>query len=125
MILIDTSIWIDHFNKGPDERIERLLVGESVLIHSFVFGEIAMGSLKNRRQRLIFLGDLHHIPTATELEVRTLVENEGLHGSGLSYIDAHLLTAARAAPERDQVRIWTRDNTLYEHAERLDVAYAA
>jgi predicted nucleic acid-binding protein len=123
MILVDTSIWIDHINKGFDEHLSFLLEGESVVMHDFVIGEIAMGSLKNRHAQLAILDDLHKIPTATDEEVRLLVESARLHGSGLSYIDAHLLTAARASADREPIRIWTRDGGLNEFASKLGVIY--
>ena len=124
MILVDTSIWIDHINRGSDEHLGFLLDGESVLMHDFVIGEIAMGSLKNRREQLAFFRDLHRIPTATDHEVRTLVENAKLHGTGLTYVDAHLLTASRASADREPVRLWTRDKRLHDQAEALGVAYS-
>ena len=123
MILVDTSIWIDHINKGFNEHLAYLLEGESVVMHDFVIGEIAMGSLRKRRAQLAILDDLHKIPTAADEEVRLLVESTPLHGTGLSYIDAHLLTAARASADREPVRIWTRDGGLNEHASKLGIAY--
>ena len=123
MILVDTSIWIDHINNGPNGHLNDLLAGESVVVHPFVFGEIAMGSLKSRQAQLTFLGDLHTIRIAEELEVRSLVENEKLHGTGLSYVDAHLLTAVIAEPAGSLARLWTKDGRLREQAERLGVAY--
>lgn len=123
MILVDTSIWIDHINKGFNDHLGFLLEGESVVMHDFVIGEIAMGSLKDRRAQLAILRDLHKIPTAADEEVRLLVESARLHGTGLSYIDAHLLTAARASADAEPVRIWTRDGGLNEHASALGIAY--
>lgn len=124
MILVDTSIWIDHINRGFNEHLSYLLDGESVVMHEFVVGEIAMGSLKNRRAQLAFLNDLHKIATASDIEVRSLVEGAGLYGTRLGYIDAHLLTAARASADFEPVRIWTRDDRLHEHAARLKISYA-
>jgi predicted nucleic acid-binding protein len=123
MILADTSIWIDHINRGRNEELLYLLDGQSVVMHDFVIGEIAMGSLKNRRAQLAFLRDLHRIPTASEPEVSLLIETANLHGTGLGYVDAHLLTAARAA-EDGEIRVWTRDKRLNAQAERLEVAYS-
>ena len=123
MILVDTSIWIDHINRGSDDHLDFLLAGESVVMHDFVIGEIAMGSLKNRRAQLAMLGDLHRIPTASDHEVRTLVESAELHGTGLSYVDAHLLAAALAHSDTERVRIWTGDNGLLDQAERFAIAY--
>jgi predicted nucleic acid-binding protein len=123
MILVDTSIWIDHVNHGLHEHLDYLLAGESVLTHVFIIGEIAMGSLKQRTARLAMLEDLHRIPTASDFEVRTLVESAGLHGTGLSYLDAHLLAASIAHADVEPVRIWTRDGRLHSQAEQFGIAY--
>ena len=123
MILVDTSIWIDFIRHGSDEQLDYLLVGESVVMHDFVFGEIAMGSPKDRKSRLAMLASLHRIPTASHGEVMTLVESAKLFGLGLSYIDVHLLAAARASADFEPVRIWTGDKELARQAERLGVAY--
>src|SRR2546428_11179211 len=60
MILVDTSVWIDHFRKGSSLLAE-LLSEASVLIHPFVIGELACGNLKNRTR---ILGDLQALPSA-------------------------------------------------------------
>ena len=124
MILVDTSIWIDFIRYGIDEHLDHLLVGESVVMHDFVFGEIAMGSPKDRKPRLAMLASLHRIPTARHDEVMTLVESAKLFSLGLTFIDVHLLAAARASSDSEPVRIWTRDKNLHAQAARLGVAYA-
>ena len=125
MILVDTSIWIDFIRYGTAGPLKSLLAGESVVMHDFVFGEIAMGSPKDRTPRLAMLCDIHHIPTASHDEVMTLVESAKLYGLGLTYIDLHLLAAARASTDHEPVRLWTRDVELDKQAARLGVAYAA
>lgn len=124
MILVDTSVWIDFLRRGYDEHLEYLLAGESVAMHDFVIGEIAMGSLKNRDARMTMLGDLHRIPTASDYEVLTLVESAKLFSLGLTYIDAHLLAASVASRDHAPLRLWTGDNELRAQAERFGVAYA-
>lgn len=124
MILVDTSIWIDFIRRGTDEHLEYLLAGESVVMHDFVFGEIAMGSPKDRKARLAMLSDLHRIPTASHVEVMTFLESARLFGLGLTYIDLHLLTTARASGDTDPVRLWTSDQQLKRQAARLGVAYS-
>ena len=120
MILVDTSIWIDHINKGGLAHLDYLLAGESVLTHPLVIGEIAMGSLKNRKAQLALQGDLHQITAASDLEVMTLVETAKLHGSGLSYIDAHLLAAVTLD---GLARLWTRDKRLRTLVNSLELMY--
>ena len=123
MILVDTSIWIDHIRTGGDNRLDYLLDGESVLMHDYVFGEIAMGSPKNRKAMLALLRSLHRIPTATHFEVMTFVESAKLFGLGLTYVDVHLLAAAHASADVEPVKLWTRDAELLKQAGRFGVAY--
>lgn len=123
MILVDTSIWIDHMNKGGVDHLDYLLEGESVLTHPFLIGEIAMGSLRNRSAQLAMLSDLHMITVASDLEVRTLVESANLHGTGLSYVDAHLLTAAIAYRDFEPARIWTLDKELSARSQKFGIEY--
>ena len=123
MILVDTSIWVDYIRAGADDRLDYLLDGESVVMHDFVFGEIAMGSPKNRKSLLAMLGSLHRIPTASHFEVMTFVESAKLLGLGLTYIDVHLLTAAQASADLAPVRLWTRDTELLRQAGRFGLAY--
>lgn len=123
MILVDTSIWIDFIRKGTDDRLGYLLSGESVVMHDFVFAEIAMGSPKNRKEVLVLLGSLHRIQTASHREVMTFVEGARLYGLGLTYVDVHLLAAAHASADLEPVKLWTRDAELLRQAGRFAVAY--
>ena len=123
MILVDTSIWIDHFNKGGYSDLYTLLAGESVLTHEYVIGEIVMGSLKKRRATVTMLNQLPKVTSASNNEVLTLIEAIPLHGSGLTFIDGHLLAAARASPAERSIRLWTRDKRLQEQAQLLGIDY--
>lgn len=114
MTLVDTSVWIDHL-RGGDEELSALLDEGMVLVHPFVLGEIACGSL---RQRDIVLGHLRHLPEAplaTELEVHHLLERHRLEGRGIGWIDLHLLASARLAA----VPLITRDRALREVAQAV------
>lgn len=119
MILVDTSVWVDHFRR-TDAVLARLLEMGEVLGHPCVIGELALGSL---RDRSTVLGLLHQLPqavTATHEEVLHLVQAERLDGLGIGYVDAHLLAAARLTPE---CALWTRDRRLAAVADRLQVAH--
>ena len=114
MTLVDTSVWIDHLRRG-DERLGALLDEGMVLIHPFVLGEIASGSLA---QRDVVLGHLRYLPEAplaTEPEVHHLLERHRLAGRGLGWIDLHLLASARLAA----VPLLTRDRALDEAARAV------
>ena len=108
MILVDTSIWIDHLRQR-DERLSNLLNQGQVLAHPFVIGELALGRLQNRAAILGALQDLPQAPVAMEGEVLRFIEQNALYGMGIGYIDAHLLAAVRLAPG---TALWTRDKRL-------------
>ncbi|MFZ2973540.1 MAG: type II toxin-antitoxin system VapC family toxin [Ferribacterium limneticum] len=115
MILVDTSIWIDHLRQR-DERLSKLLNQGQVLAHPFVIGELALGSLQNRTAILGALQDLPQAPVATEGEVLSFIEQNALYGIGIGYIDAHLLAAVRLSPG---ATLWTRDKRLLAAATSL------
>lgn len=117
MILVDTSVWIDHIN-ASDPLLVSLLAEERVLAHSFVIGEISLGSLRNREVVLGALLDLPRAPIATPEETFYLIEREGLFNRGIGYIDTSLLASARLQPG---VTIWTRDKRLKKVADELNL----
>lgn len=121
MILIDASVWIDHLRRAIAE-ITALIERTEAVTHPFVIGELAMGSLPDRRETLRFLSDLPGIAPASHAEVMALVEWQRLFGTGIGLVDAHLLASVRAVPG---ALLWTRDRRLRTQAERLGVAYAA
>jgi len=117
MILVDTSVWIDHIS-ASDPLLVSLLAEERVLVHSFVIGEISLGSLRNRDVVLGALLDLPRASTATPEETFYLIEREGLFNRGIGYVDISLLASARLHPG---VTIWTRDKRLKNVADELDL----
>ena len=118
MILVDTSIWIDHLHRS-DAALSVLLNEAQVCTHPMIIGELALGSLGNRKAILALLSDLPSTTQATHAEVLTFVELHALYGIGLSVVDAHLLAALRLS-SRD--RLWTRDRRLRIAADKLGVA---
>jgi predicted nucleic acid-binding protein len=118
MILVDTSIWIDHLHRS-EAALSALLNASQVCTHSMIIGELALGSLRDRRTVLRLLSDLPSTPSATHAEVLSLVEAHALYGIGLSLVDARLLAALRLSPA-DQ--LWTRDNRLRLAADKLGVS---
>ena len=118
MILADTSIWIDHLNRG-DAYLARWLEAGIILAHPHVIGELALGNL---RQRTLVMGALRNLPqaiTATDDEVLDFIERQDLAGRGIGYVDAHLLAAVRLTPG---ARLWSRDRRLSEVALELNLA---
>ena len=118
MILVDSSVWIDHLHRN-NEILSGLLDREEVVIHPFVIGELAIGNLRSRAAVLRVLQRLDRVTVAHDDEVLRFIERERLFGLGLGYVDAHLLTSARLTPE---TRLWSRDRRLAAAAERLSLA---
>ena len=118
MILVDSSVWIDHLRREEPE-LSSLLGAQQVLTHPFIIGEIALGSL---RQRTLIVSDLRNLPAAVEAgddEVLALIEGRSLHGRGIGYIDVHLLAATLLTPG---TKLWTRDRRLRDAAQDLGLA---
>ncbi len=119
MILIDTSVWIDHLRTG-DERLIDLLDSSQVLTHPFVIGELACGNLRKHDEVLRLLSDLPQAPVASQEEGLHFIERTKLMGQGIGYIDAHLLASTALA---DTALIWTRDKRLQKIARKLKLAF--
>lgn len=107
MVLVDTSVWIDHLRRG-NVGLEQPLQEGKVLCHPFIIGELACGNLKNRANILSLLHTLPLVRTAGDDEVLRFIEQHRLMGQGLGYIDAHLLASCHLS----HVPIWTHDNRL-------------
>lgn len=121
MLLVDTSIWIDHF-RHKDARLSESLGRHNVLIHAFVLGELALGHLPRFTQVANDLMDLPNATIAAPNEILKLISRQALAGSGIGYVDAHLVASTFLMPG---VRLWTRDKKLRSVAERLSIAAEA
>ena len=115
MILVDTSVWIDHLRHG-DNTLVKLLNAGQVLAHPFVIGELALGSLRQRDLILDTLTDMPRAKIATDEEVLALINQSNLYGIGIGYIDAHLLASTRLTPG---TLLWTRDKRLRAVASQV------
>lgn len=93
MVLVDTSVWVDHLRSG-DTALVALLEAREVLTHPFVIGELACGNLANRATIMALLDDLPGVTAAADEELLFFIERHSLMGCGIGYVDAHLLAAA-------------------------------
>lgn len=118
MILVDTSVWIDHLHKD-DQVLATALEQEQVLMHPFVIGELACGNLRNRSEVLSLLHKLPQTTVASDAEVLSFIEGRNLMGRGIGYLDAHLLASAAL----ETVRLWTRDRRLAAAARALNLTF--
>ena len=118
MILVDTSVWIDHLRK-IDQHLQFLLVEGEVVGHDFVIGELVCGSLKNRKEIIGLLQALPHTPLINFDEYLFFIERHKLFDKGIGFIDIHLLASAKLA----QVKLWTFDKRLRSTAIELGLNY--
>lgn len=118
MILVDTSVWVDHL-RNRDPTLTRLLNDEQVAAHPFVIGEIALGHLRQRDVVLTVLQDLPQVEVATDPEVLEFIHRHSLFGTGIGYVDSHLLASVRLTPWGS---LLTRDRRLQAIAERLGIS---
>ncbi|WP_275096321.1 type II toxin-antitoxin system VapC family toxin [Sedimenticola hydrogenitrophicus] len=121
MILVDTSVWVDHLRSG-DDGLATLLNSGQVLMHPFVLGELACGNLRQRTELLSLLKNLPQAAVAREEEVLFYIERHELMGRGIGYVDAHLMAAVALD---GGARLWTRDKRLHMLADKQGVAYAS
>lgn len=121
MILVDTSVWIDHLHKAVPLLGDALENGD-VATHPFVIGEIACGEIARRREVLDLLSTLPSGMVATEEEALHFIEHRRLMGKGIGYIDAHLLASVMLT---DGATLWTRDKRLAAIAAQLRIAFAS
>ncbi len=118
MVLADTSVWIDHFNR-TDETLKKLLLDYNVVIHPYIIGELACGNIKNRSVVMGLLHDLPCLKSISEDEYYLFIEQNKLFGMGLGFVDIHLLAASILSG----CSVYTRDKNLLTAAIELKVAF--
>jgi predicted nucleic acid-binding protein len=118
VILVDTSVWIEHF-RSSNAVLSKLLSRQEVLLHPFVFGEIACGNLSNRNEIIALMQALPTARKADDQEVVVFIEKRSLMGRGIGLIDVHLLASCLMEP----CLIWTTDKRLGSVAEELGIAF--
>lgn len=116
MILVDTSVWIDHFRIG-NTKLTQILEGPAVLTHPFVIGELSCGNLKSRAETVRWLRALPTAVVASDIEVGQLIEDRRLWGQGIGWTDAHLLASSLLT----NCHLWTRDTRLASAARAAGV----
>jgi len=120
VILVDTSVWIDHLRKA-EVKLQELLQNDEVVTHPLVRLELALGSIANREKLLSDLSLLPQVPVAETEELFTLLERRKLHNRGIGVTDLHLIASSLIGKS---LSIWTRDRRLREIAEELGLRAA-
>lgn len=118
MILVDTSVWIDHF-RAPNAKLLKLLEPRLIFTHPIVIGELLVGGLPERRTTLPFLWRLRTTVQASHDEAVMLTERHKLWGRGVGYSDIILLTSVLLT---QGAFLWTRDNSLADVADELGIS---
>ncbi len=118
MILVDSSVWIDHL-RSANSTLADLLANGEVLSHPVVIGELALGHIKREDMIINKMSELPAAEIVEHHEALAFIRLNALGGSGIGYGDAHLLASARLTPDAS---LWTRDRSLLSAALRLGVA---
>lgn len=121
MILVDTSVWVDHLRQAGEAGLVALLNAGEVCCHPWVIGELACGNLRARQEILALLKGLPALPVASDEEVLFFIEHHRIMGRGIGFVDAQLLAATALRPG---TRLWTRDKRLSALARALELGYA-
>jgi len=120
VILVDTSVWIDHLRKS-EAKLHDLLLNDEVVTHPLVRLELALGSIANREKVLADLALLPHVAVAETEELFELVEFRRLYRRGIGITDLHLVASALFDKS---ILIWTRDRRLGEVADECGIRAA-
>jgi predicted nucleic acid-binding protein len=118
-VLVDTSVWVDHF-RSHSATLVQLLALDQVRVHPMVLGELACGTPPSRAQTLADLGRLQQMQQASLREVLVFIEKERLFGLGCGLVDITLLASTLMTPGAE---LWTLDKRLANLARQFAVAY--
>lgn len=118
MIVVDTSVWIEHFRRGC-RVLMHLLAHDRVMMHPYIVGELACGHLRKRADTISLLQTLPHAKTASDADTLYFLERQKLYGKGLGYIDLHLLAAVVITGSQ----LWSMDKALQRQADALHIAF--
>ena len=118
MVIVDTSIWVNHLRQGS-RQLEKLLIDAEVMCHPFIVGELACSNLNNRTEIISLLQSLPMAPTIEFDEFLFFIERNDLMGKGVGFVDVHLLASAQLAG----MPLWTADKCLKYVADQLELTF--
>ena len=119
MVLIDTSVWVSHLRHG-NSRLQKLLQEGRVAIHPFIIGELACGNISNRTEIISLMQSLPMLDLVEHEELLLFIEHNKMMGSGLGFVDVHLLAAAMLAG----IPLWTQDKKLKQACSLLGIDFS-
>jgi hypothetical protein len=120
MVLVDTSVWISHFRHG-NSGLQKLLQEDRVASHPFIIGELACGNISNRTEILSLMQSLPMLDVVQTEELLLFIDHNKIMGTGLGFVDVHLMAAAALA----EVPLWTQDKKLKQTCARLSIDFSA
>ncbi len=118
MVLVDTSVWVNHL-RNCDKHLKKLLLNGEVVCHAHVIGELACGNIKNRKEIISLLRSLPMASLIESEEFLYFIDQNQLNGKGIGFVDIHLLASARLS----RIQLWTEDKRLMKAATELDLKY--
>ena len=119
MVLVDTSIWVSHLRHG-NSRLQKLLEAGRVASHPFIIGELACGNISNRTEIISLMQALPMVDAVEHEELLIFIEHNKMMGTGLGFVDVHLLAAAMLAG----IPLWTQDKKLKQACSRLNIDFS-
>ena len=119
MVLVDTSVWISHFRHG-NSRLQKLLQEGRVVSHPFIIGELACGNIRNRIEIISLMYSLPMLDVVEHEELLLFIEHNKMMGTGIGFVDVHLLAASILAG----IPLWTRDKKLKQICSRLSIDFS-
>lgn len=121
MVLVDTSVWVDHLRQGDKVLVDLLMLGQ-VCMHPMIIGELACGNLHKRDQLIALWQGLPSITEASHSEALYCLAQNDLSGKGIGFVELHLISATLLTPS---TLIWTRDRRLKAAAQALNISSLA
>jgi hypothetical protein len=118
MVLVDTSVWIQHLRDG-ERHLEKLLLDGEVVCHTYIIGELACSNIKNRKEIISLLQALPTAPRIDFGECLQFIEGYQLNGKGIGFVDIHLLASAQLG----RLTLWTGDKRLNSAATCLGINF--
>lgn len=118
MVLVDTSVWVSHLRHG-NSRLQKLLQESKVVSHPFIVGELACGNISNRFEITSLMQSLPILDVAENEELLLFIEHKKMMGTGLGFVDVHLMAAAMLAG----IPLWTHDKKLKQACSHLNIDY--
>ena len=118
-VLVDTSVWRKYFGGAMAAKPLGALLEDAgfVLVHPFIVGELLLGGLSQREEKLFEL--LPNADVVSHDEVLELVKRRRLARRGIGWVDAHLLASALTS----SAQLWAMDADLQKVATDLNIDF--